>query len=134
MTSYRTGISGNRRAASRFVAKVHRQIQKAYEGRRSEGVTQTSIANAIGVHRSVINRQLNGREDISVGRVGEFAWALGFEPEFSMTSVGGAVKQGNLTKPVIPAATTTGGAIVATSSNGKTWNSAAFIMSTPENV
>jgi len=83
MTSYRTGVKPNRRAAGRFVAKVHRTLQKAYEASKVEGVTQTSIAKELGVHRSVINRQLNGREDMSLGRVAEFAWALGCEIDFA---------------------------------------------------
>lgn len=83
MTLFQTPIKQNRRAAARFVAKVHRTLQKAYEAAKAEqGVTQTSIADALGVHRSVICRQLNGREDMSLGRVAEFAWALGCDIHF----------------------------------------------------
>jgi transcriptional regulator with XRE-family HTH domain len=85
MTSFQTGIKGNRKAAARLVRKVHRTIQKAYEQRKSSGVTQTSIANALDVHRSVISRQLRGTEDMSIGRIAEFAWALGYDVDLAFT-------------------------------------------------
>ena len=122
MTSYRTGISGNRRAAARLVAKVHRQVQKAYDSRRRDGVTQTSIANAIGVHRSVINRQLNGREDISVSRIGELAWALSYEADFDMKPVGNSIKPTNAPAITVPAATKTSNSVVHATDAGKTWS------------
>lgn len=80
--SYQIGIKGHRRAAARFVSKVHRKIQKAYSNRRAEGATQSALAEGLGVHRSVVSRQLNGREDISIGRVAEYAYLLGYEIEF----------------------------------------------------
>ncbi|WP_160289723.1 helix-turn-helix domain-containing protein [Novosphingobium pentaromativorans] len=80
--SYRTGVKGHRRAAARLVAKVHRTIQKAYEKRRKDGLTQTALADCLGVHRSVVNRQLNGRDDISIARVAEYANLLGYDVEF----------------------------------------------------
>lgn len=89
MTSFRLSVSPHRRAAARFVNKVHRCLQKAYA--QSPEITQTAIANALGVHRSVINRQLRGQKDMSLGRVAELAWAMGYEPEF------------DLVKPTMPA-------------------------------
>ncbi len=44
------------------------------------GITQSDIAREIGIHRSVINRELRGYKDISVGRVAEIAQALGRDP------------------------------------------------------
>ena len=78
MPSFRISITPNRRAAARFVTAVRRAIQKMYsEESNKRGLKQTDIARAIGVHRSVINRQLHGREDISLARVAELAWAMG---------------------------------------------------------
>lgn len=85
MTSFQISITPGRRAAARFVARVRRQFQKALtEESRAKGLTQAEIARRIGVHRSVINRELNGRKDITLGRVGELAWALGREPAFAL--------------------------------------------------
>ncbi len=85
MTSFQIAISPSRRAAARFIARVRRALQTAVveEGERS-GVNQSEIARSIGVHRSVISRELNGRQDITLGRIAELAWALGREIEFEL--------------------------------------------------
>jgi hypothetical protein len=64
---------------------VRRAILKALEeeGRKS-GLKQTDIACAIGVHRSVINRELRGKKDLTLGRVAELAWAMGRIPFFDL--------------------------------------------------
>jgi plasmid maintenance system antidote protein VapI len=85
MTSFQIAISPSRRAAARFIARVRRALQTAVveEGERN-GVNQSQIARSIGVHRSVISRELNGRQDITLGRIAELAWALGREIEFEL--------------------------------------------------
>ncbi len=85
MTSFQIGISPSRRAAGRFVSRVRRALQRAVveEGERN-GTNQSKIADAIGVHRSVISRELNGRQDITLGRIAELAWAMGREIEFEL--------------------------------------------------
>jgi predicted XRE-type DNA-binding protein len=85
MTSFQIGISPSRRAAGRFISRVRRALQRAVveEGERS-GLNQSKIAQAIGVHRSVISRELNGRQDITLGRIAELAWAMGREVEFNL--------------------------------------------------
>jgi plasmid maintenance system antidote protein VapI len=85
MTSFQIAISPSRRAAARFIARVRRALQTAVveEGERN-GITQSEIARSIGVHRSVISRELNGRQDITLGRIAELAWAMGREIEFDL--------------------------------------------------
>lgn len=85
MTSFQIGINPSRRAAGRFVSRVRRALQRAVveEGDRN-GLNQSKIAEAIGVHRSVISRELNGRQDITLGRIAELAWAMGREIEFEL--------------------------------------------------
>jgi Helix-turn-helix len=79
--SFQITISPSRRAAARFVIAVRRAIQKAYvEEQKAAGLTQTGIARALGVHRSVINRELRGKKDLTLGRVAELAWAMGRVP------------------------------------------------------
>jgi hypothetical protein len=83
--SFQITISPSRRAAARFVVAVRRAVQKAYvEEQKASGLTQTAIARALGVHRSVINRELRGLKDITLGRVAELAWAMGRVPTFEM--------------------------------------------------
>jgi hypothetical protein len=83
--SFQISITPNRRAAGRYVTRVRRSLQKALaEENKKRGLTQSDIARAIGVHRSVINRELSGRADITLGRVAELAWAMGRTPTFDL--------------------------------------------------
>ena len=83
MTSFQIAISDSRTVATRFISRVRREIHKALaEESKKRGLTQSDIAREIGVHRSVISRELRGQKDISLGRVGEIAHALGRDPEF----------------------------------------------------
>lgn len=85
MTSFQISITPNKRAAARFVTNVRRAIQKALaEENAKSGVTQSDLARAIGVHRSVINREIRGQKDLTLGRVAELAWAMGRKPFFEL--------------------------------------------------
>lgn len=86
--SFQITLTPSRRAAARFVVAVRRALQKAYvEEQNSSGLTQTDIARAIGVHRSVINRELRGMKDITLGRVAELAWAMGRKISFDLPKI-----------------------------------------------
>src|SRR4051812_47082720 len=93
--SFRISLSPQRRVAARFVEKVRRRLQRAYS--ESPNLKQTDIARALGVHRSVISRQLRGRQDMTLGRVAELSWCLGYEPHFDLTPVD--VMHGDNTQP-----------------------------------
>ena len=81
MTSSQITLSPSRRAAARFVVGVRRAIQKALvEEHIRNGLTQSEIARTLNVHRSVINRQSSGFEDITVSRIAELAYAMGRKP------------------------------------------------------
>jgi transcriptional regulator with XRE-family HTH domain len=67
---------------------VRRELQKALaEEHQNRGLTQSEIARAIGVHRSVVNRELRGFKDITLGRVAELAYAMGRKPVFSASPI-----------------------------------------------
>lgn len=85
--SFQIAISPNRKAATRFIGKVRRRLQKALAD--NPDISRSQIADAIGVHRSVITRQLNGRADMSLGRVAEIAWAAGFRAKFELEAIHG---------------------------------------------
>ena len=87
MPSFQITIKPSRRAAARYVDDVRRTLLQALAAGKSEGVTQSKIAGQLGVHRSVINRELRGQKDITSGRVGELAWALGYRPVFRLERV-----------------------------------------------
>lgn len=82
MPSFRIAVEPHRRIAARFISQVRGKLQKAYA--ESPNVRQTDIAEKLGIHRSVINRQLRGYQDMTLGRVAEIAWALGRDPEFHL--------------------------------------------------
>jgi DNA-binding transcriptional regulator LsrR (DeoR family) len=69
------------------VSQVRRALQRALTDEAQNGITQSEIARRIDVHRSVINREMRGAKDITHGRVGELAWAMGYEPVFKLERV-----------------------------------------------
>lgn len=78
--SFQISLSPTRRAAGRFIEEARRALQRALaEERQETGITQSDIANTIGVHRSVISRELRGDADMTLGRVAEIAEAMGRE-------------------------------------------------------
>lgn len=84
MKPYRTGVKPHRRAAAKFIAEIHREVQKAYEEESVNGVNQSKIASILGVNRSVISRQLRGQSDMSSGRIAELAWVLGRKAKITL--------------------------------------------------
>lgn len=79
MASLRTLVKPHRRAAARFVSQTRRKLQRTLA--RHPEIKRSTIADELGVHRSVITRHLNGTQDMTMGRVAELAWAMGYEPE-----------------------------------------------------
>lgn len=85
MTSFQISVQPNRRASARFVFHVRRTLQKLFaEELEKNGTTQSDVARKLNIHRSIVSRELNGRRDISVGRIAEYAWALGREIVFEL--------------------------------------------------
>ena len=85
MSSFRTSLTPHKRTAARFVVGVRRALLKALadENKRT-GITQTSIAQTLGVHRSAINRDLRGTGNLTLGKVAELASAMGLEPRLEL--------------------------------------------------
>jgi plasmid maintenance system antidote protein VapI len=79
--SFQISIPPNRQAAARFVGSVRRALLKAL---MESKISQSDIARALGVHRSVIHRELKGYQDITLGRAAELAWALGKRATFAI--------------------------------------------------
>jgi transcriptional regulator with XRE-family HTH domain len=78
MISYVFDIGERARKVGRFLSSVRAELQNAaMEEKKARKLTQQDIASALGVHRSVINRQLTGEENLTLSRVAELAWVLG---------------------------------------------------------
>jgi transcriptional regulator with XRE-family HTH domain len=85
MPSFQISIKPGRRAAARFVTGVRRKILQALEEENEKrGLKQTDVARTIGVHRSMVNRELRGKKDLKLGRIAEYAYALGRVPLFDL--------------------------------------------------
>lgn len=113
MTLFRLGIKPTRRAATRFVSKARRKLQQAVVYGSGHGISQSDVAREIGVHRSLISRELRGEANISLGRFAEIAAALGGEAEidivFPNEQIGRNVPiSGNAAKPQESPAHTSG--------------------------
>lgn len=88
MTSFQISLTRSRREATRFVNRVRRQLQKALaEEHAKSGLTQSEIARLIGVHRSVINREIQGYQDLTLGRVAELACAMGRRAKLELPEI-----------------------------------------------
>jgi len=85
MPSFQIALSSSKRASGRFILAVRRSLQRALiEENKKRGITQSDIARELGVHRSVINRELRGEKDLTLGRLAELAHVLGRKPSFSL--------------------------------------------------
>src|SRR3954452_11327353 len=86
MTSFHFSIDPRSRKAGRFIRKVRSEIQKALvEEKRKRKLTQAAIAEKLGVHRSVINRQLTGEGELTLRAIADFAWILNRDITFELT-------------------------------------------------
>lgn len=86
--SYELKIDPKHRAAGRFIGKVRKAlVLAALDEKRASGITQKKVADALGRDRSVVNRLLRGEANLTLRTVAEIAWALGWEPEFSLKKI-----------------------------------------------
>lgn len=111
MPSFQISITPSRREAARFVTAVRRTILKALEQEmKKRGLKQADIARSLNVHRSVINRELRGAKDLTLGRVAELGWALDRKPFFDLLpkTKGAGSNLPTSASPVVEAKTTQG--------------------------
>jgi hypothetical protein len=83
MTSHELEIDEQSRVGSMFMARVANEIRRAASiEKAARKVTQQSIADKIGTSRAVVNREMQGLENLTARRTAELLWALGWEPYF----------------------------------------------------
>lgn len=76
------------RVGARFVAHVNEELQRALLTEKKEHkLTQQSIADTLGVNRSVVNRRFMGLENLTVRTIAETLWAIGWEPVFGVRKI-----------------------------------------------
>lgn len=104
MTSFQMPISEKDRKIGRSIHKVHKAIAGAVVSAKKEsGITQQSLAEKMGVNRSVVNRRVTGQTNLTLQSLAELAWALDRElvvdlvrPKNLQNIVHHAVKPSNL--------------------------------------
>lgn len=78
MPSSRPRPSLRRQIYLSLVSKVEGQIRDVFAKRaETEGLTQSAVAEKLGIHRAVVNRRLNGRTNMTIETIADMAWALG---------------------------------------------------------
>ena len=89
MTSFELDIIDEKsRAGSEFMFRVAQELQRAFLAeKKANKITQQSIAEKLDTSRAVINRQLQGLENIGSRRIGELFWAMGWEPHFEARKI-----------------------------------------------
>src|ERR1022692_1229522 len=88
-------IDEKSRAGSEFMARVVNEIRRALVTEKgTRKITQQSIAEKIGTSRAVINRQVQGFENLGARRIGELLWAIGWEPYFEARKIPDGVNDG----------------------------------------
>lgn len=98
--SFQIAIPKSRKIAGRFIGRVRRELQCMLASEPE--ISRSQVADAIGVHRSVITKQLNGTADLSLGRVAEIAWAAGYRPKIELVKIENTGCE-NRPVPVVPA-------------------------------
>jgi hypothetical protein len=97
MNLYMYDIGERSRKVSRFIGHVRAELRRALVAEKaSRKITQQKIATMIGTNRSVINREIMGFENLTLRRVAELAWALGWDIVFELR------KPQALAAPTIP--------------------------------
>jgi hypothetical protein len=88
MTSYELEIDEQSHVGSMFMARVANEIRRAASiEKASRKITQQAIAKKIGTSRAVVNREMQGLENLSSRRIAELLWALGWEPYFEARKI-----------------------------------------------
>jgi hypothetical protein len=96
-------IDEKSRAGSEFMFRISQELQRAflYE-KKARKITQQAIAEKLGTSRAVINRQLQGLENIGARRIGELLWAMGWEPNFDARKIPAGENQHPATEIATP--------------------------------
>lgn len=78
MSFFRTRIDSRRKVYLSLTGQVESQLRDAYAKKHeTDGVTQTGLAQKLGVNRSAINHRLRGRVNMTLETLADMVWALG---------------------------------------------------------
>lgn len=77
MKSFRTKVNGRRAVYLALSGQIEGQLREAYGRKYSKGlITQSGLANKLGVNRSAINRRLVGKTNMTIETIADMVWGL----------------------------------------------------------
>ena len=118
MPSFDFDIGEQARIGSRFMSHVRDEIQHAlFSEKERRKITQQQIAEKLGTSRAVINRQIMGLENMTLRRVAEILWAIGWEPYFEARKIPAGENQSPATEIGKPVQT-----VISTTTSNSTLN------------
>src|SRR5947207_466770 len=98
MPSFQYEIGELSSVGSDFIEEVNAELKRALAAEKNErSITQQSIADILGVGRSVVNRRFMGLENLTMRTIAETLWAIGWEPHFEARKVVAEHGQNELT-------------------------------------
>ena len=78
MPSSRAKPSLRRQVYLALSSKIESQLRDLFTARaEDDGLTQSAVADKLGINRSVVSRRLNGRTNMTVETIAEMVWAGG---------------------------------------------------------
>lgn len=88
MKSFSLNMSAKDRATGRFKSRVNRALVEAViRAKREKGLTQSQIADRMGVDKSTLSQIVNGRGNLTLRTIGEISWAVGQRPDITFSKI-----------------------------------------------
>lgn len=85
MPSFQFDIGNRSRTVGRFIGHVRSELQRAFlVEKATRKLSFQGLASLLNINRSVVHRQIMGVENMTLRSVAELAWAMGWEPAFSL--------------------------------------------------
>lgn len=88
MKLFSLNISPKDRATGRFKGRVNRALVKAViTAKREKNLTQSQIADQMGVDKPTFSRIINGRGNLTLKTIGDISWVLGLRPDITFSKI-----------------------------------------------
>ncbi len=118
MSSYKIRVDPRRKTFTRLISVIHRELAAALEREgRARNLTQSDVANTLGVNKSAISRRLSGTSNLTLKSISDLAWVLGHDVDFRLVS-----QRQNMAGANYPVATAPAAPKITTSTTGRTAN------------
>ena len=88
MKLFSLNMNPKERATGRFKSRVNRTLVRAViEAKREKNLTQSQIADQMGVDKSTFSRIINGRGNLTLKTIGDVSWVLGLRPDITFSKI-----------------------------------------------